>query len=226
MKSLCRMKLPLRPKDFSVILKAIKGRPEEEIMHYMVLRSLRQARYSQINIGHFGLASKCYTHFTSPIRRYPDLVVHRILRETLHKKHLPEKRIQELNTLLPDMAFTSSRRERLADRAEREVMDAMRVWFMQDKVGGRFDAKVVNVTPFGLKVRLKDFFVEGFLHVSHLTDDYYQFNEHLMKLVGRHTKRSFGIGKELKVRIDRVDMEEREIILDITGQGPSLKKKA
>jgi len=214
-KSICGAKGPLRPRDFSGLLRNIKGKPEEEIINYMVLRSLKQARYSHINVGHFGLASKCYTHFTSPIRRYPDLIVHRILREALNKKHLPEKRIQELKSILPDIAFTSSRVERIADKAEMEVIDAMRVWFMKDKVGDEFEAKIVGITPYGLKVRLKDFYVGGFLHVSYMTDDFYQYNERSMSLVGRHTRRSFTIGKEVKVRIDKVDMEEREIILDI-----------
>jgi ribonuclease R len=215
MKSVSRSAQPQKPKDFSQILKEIKGKPEEEIINYMVLRSLKQARYSHLNVGHFGLASQCYTHFTSPIRRYPDLVVHRILREVLDKKHLPEKRVLELNTILPDIAFQSSRMERLADKAEREAMDAMRVWFMKDRVGNEFNANVVAITPYGVKVRLKDFFVEGFLHVSYMTDDFYQYNEHRMSLVGRHRKRSFTIGKEIRVRLERVDMEEREIILDI-----------
>ncbi|NWF75934.1 MAG: ribonuclease R [Nitrospirae bacterium] len=214
-RSIWKSKHPLKPKDFPDILRGIKGKPEEEVIHYLILRSLKQARYSHINIGHFGLASKCYTHFTSPIRRYPDLIVHRILREVLDKKHLSKKRIQDLNKLLPDISFQSSRMERLADKAEREVIEAMRVWLMKDKVGEEFDAKVVSVTPYGLKVRLKKFFVEGFLHVSYMSDDFYQYNEQSMSLVGRHTKHSFSIGKELRVRIDRVDMDEREIILDI-----------
>ena len=222
-KSVCRARCPSKPKDFSELLKIIKGKPEEEIITYMILRSLKQARYSHINVGHFGLASRCYTHFTSPIRRYPDLVVHRILQEVLHKKHLPDKRTQELIQILPDIAFTSSRMERLADKAETEVIDAMRTWFMKDKVGDKFDAKVVNITPYGLKVRLKDFYVEGFLHVSYLTDDFYQYNERHISLTGRHTKRSFNIGKELTVRIDKVDMEEREIILDICDHGTTSK---
>ena len=214
-KHICRMKQSLKPKDFSELLKKIKYTPEEEIINYLVLRSLKQARYSHVNVGHFGLASKCYAHFTSPIRRYPDLVVHRILREVLNKKQLSDKQIQELNSLLPEIAFHSSRMERLADKAESEVVDAMRVWFMKDKVGDEFDAKIVNITPYGIKVRLKDFYVEGFLHVSYMTDDFYQYNERLMSLVGKHTKRSFTIGEKVKVRIDRVDMEEREIIVGI-----------
>jgi ribonuclease R len=216
-RSVCRKGYPSKLKDFPELLRNIKGKPEEEIINYMVLRSLKQARYSHINIGHFGLASKCYTHFTSPIRRYPDLVVHRILKEALNKRQLSDKRIQELEKLLPDIAFHSSRMERLADKAETEVVDAMRVWFMKDKVGEKFDGKIVNITPYGIKVRLRDFYVEGFLHVSYMTDDFYQYNERLMCLIGRHTRRSFSIGKEVKVRIEKVDMEEREIILDIVN---------
>ncbi len=200
-----------RPKDFSELLKNIKGKPEEEIINYMVLRSLKQARYSPQNVGHFGLASECYTHFTSPIRRYPDLVVHRILREVLHKARLSDKRIKELETILSDIAFNSSRMERLADTAENEVINAMRVWFMKDKVGDEFEGKVVNVRPYGLKIRLKDFYVEGFLHISYMTDDFYEYDERTITLRGKNTKRSFTIGKEINVRVDRIDMEERAV---------------
>lgn len=207
----------LKPADFSQLLLDIKGTPAEEIINYMVLRSLKQARYSPDNIGHFGLASECYTHFTSPIRRYPDLVVHRILREALMKKSLNEARKKELAALLSDIAFNSSRMERLADDAERKVIDAMRVWFMKDKVGEEYAGRVVSVTPHGLKVRLTDFYIEGFIHVSFLTDDFYQYNERALTLSGRNTGRSFNIGKAIRVRIDRVDMEEREIIFGIVS---------
>jgi ribonuclease R len=202
----------MKPKDFSGLLTAIKGTAEEEIINYIVLRSLKQARYSPINVGHFGLASEAYSHFTSPIRRYPDLIVHRILRELLSRKFLSDKRKQELQTMLPDIAFTSSRMERLSVDAEREVIKAMRVWFMKDKVGDEFEGKVTGVTPYGLRVRLKDFYVEGFVHLSYLTDDFYQYNEKNMRLYGRNTHRSFRIGQELRLRVDKVDMEEREII--------------
>lgn len=197
------------------LIRHIHGLPEEEIINLMVLRSLKQARYSAVNVGHFGLASKCYTHFTSPIRRYPDLIIHRILREILAKKRLSDKRIQELEHMLPDIAFHSSRMERQSDDAERAVLDAMRVWFMKDKTGEEFEGKVVSVTPFGLKIRLKDYYVEGFLHVSYMTDDFYQFDDKSKSLYGIHKKKRFTIGKELMVRIDRVDIEEREIILGI-----------
>ena len=205
----------LKAEDFSRLLMEIKGTPGEEIINYMILRSLKQARYSPVNVGHFGLASACYTHFTSPIRRYPDLVVHRIVREALTKKHLSDKRIKELEALLPDIAFHSSRMERLADEAEREVMDAMRVWFMKDKVGEEFDGMLVGVTPYGLRVRLKDFYVDGFIHVSYMTDDFYRYDERTVSLSGRNTGRRFRIGDALTVRVDKVDMEEREIIFGI-----------
>jgi ribonuclease R len=190
----------------------IKGTPGEEIINYMVLRILKQARYSPINVGHFGLASKCYAHFTSPIRRYPDLVVHRILRKALLKRQVSNKESKELEGLLHTIAFHSIRMERRADKAEKETVDAMRVWFMKDKVGEEYESRVISVTPHGLKIRLKDFYVEGFIHVSYMTDDFYQYNERTLSLIGRNKGRVFNLGKEVKVRINKVDMEEREII--------------
>ncbi|HET6516187.1 MAG TPA: ribonuclease R [Thermodesulfovibrionales bacterium] len=208
-------KRSLKPKDFSQLLLGIKGTPGEEVINYVVLRSLKQARYSPINVGHFGLASKCYTHFTSPIRRYPDLVVHRILREVLSKRRLSDKRMKELEGLLSDIAFHASRMERLSDDAEREVISAMRVWFMKDKVGEEYEGRITGVTPYGLRVRLKDFYVEGFIHLSYLTDDFYQYNERNLSLSGRNTGRVFTIGKDVKVSIDKVDREEREIVFGL-----------
>lgn len=208
-------KRPLRPSDFANLLGEVRGSPFEEIVSYMVLRSLKQARYSPINVGHFGLASKCYTHFTSPIRRYPDLVVHRILKEALLKKRITDERIKYLESLLPDIAFHSSRMERLAEEAEREVIDAMRAWFMKDRVGEEYIGKVVGITPFGLRIRLRDFYVEGFLHVSYMNDDFYQYDERSISLIGKNRGKRFTIGDELTVRIDRVDMDEREVVLGL-----------
>ena len=208
-------KKDIRPKDFSSLLLSIKGTPEEEVINYIILRSLKQARYSPVNVKHFGLASESYTHFTSPIRRYPDLVVHRILREVLPRKRLSDKRTKELESSLADIAFTSSRRERLADEAEKKVIDAMRVWFMKERVGEVFEGKIVGITPFGLRVRLDDYYVDGFIHVAYLTDDFYQFDDRLMRMVGRNTKRFFRIGQPLKLRVDKVDMEEREIVFGL-----------
>jgi ribonuclease R len=208
---------PLTAKDFSGILKSIKGTPQEEIINYLVLRSLKQARYSATNVGHFGLASTSYTHFTSPIRRYPDLVVHRILREVLSKKTLSDRRMKELEPLLHDIAFSSSRTERTADAAEFQVIKAMRAWFMKDKAGEIVKGRIVGITPYGMRIRLHEWYVEGFLHVSFMTDDFYQYNDRTMRLHGRHTNRSLKIGQELTVRVDRVDLEEREIIFGLAN---------
>ncbi len=205
----------LSAKDVSGILKSIKDTTHEEIVNYLVLRSLKQARYAVENVGHFGLASTSYTHFTSPIRRYPDLVVHRILREVLSKKAMADRRRKELEAMLPDIAFSSSRTERVADDAEHAVVRAMRAWFMRDKVGDTFGGKVVGISPYGLRIRLHEWYVEGLLHVSSMTDDFYQFNERTMKLHGRHTNRSFRIGQDVTVRVDKVDLEEREILFGL-----------
>jgi len=199
------------PGSYHKVLRAVQGRPEEEAITYMILRSLKQARYSPDNVGHFGLASECYTHFTSPIRRYPDLVVHRILREVLKHKHLSDKRLKELETVLPEIALNSSRRERTADESERQVTDAMRVWFMKDKVGEEFEARVVGVTPHGIRIRLEEYYVDGSIRVSHMADDYYSYDERSLVLRGRHSGKTFKIGQKLTVRVDAIDLEEREI---------------
>ncbi|UCG77471.1 MAG: ribonuclease R [Nitrospirota bacterium] len=203
----------LKAGDVPRILKTIKGLPAEDALNYIVLRGLKQARYSTDNIGHYGLASKSYTHFTSPIRRYPDLVVHRILREIVKSKDgVPDKKIKAYETLLPDIALHSSRMERLSDDAEREVLDAMRAWFMKDKVGDEFRGRITGIAPYGIKIRLNDYYVEGFMHISDLTDDFYFYNEADLTFTGRHTKRVFRIGDELNVLIQRVDLHEREIV--------------
>lgn len=202
-------------RDFAGILKAAKNFPHEEIINYIVLRSLKQARYSIINVGHFGLASMSYAHFTSPIRRYPDLVVHRILREILTKKVISDQRKKELEAMLPEIAFSSSRTERAADAAEFQVIKAMRAWFMKDRVGESFAGRIVGVSSYGIRIRLNECYVEGFLHISSMTDDFYQYNEKTMRLYGRNTSRSFSIGQELTARIERVDLDEREIIFGL-----------
>jgi len=201
------------PGTFHKIFKQAKGTAEEYLVNILLLRSLKQARYSTENIGHFGLALKTYVHFTSPIRRYPDLVVHRILKESAGGKRPTAKKQKYLEKLLPDIAINSSRTERVAEEAEREVINAMRVWFMKDKVGDDYDGIISDITPYGLKVQLKDFFISGFLHVSQMPGDYYKFDEKRYCLVGKHTRRTFTIGEELRVRIERVDIEEREISL-------------
>jgi ribonuclease R len=202
-------------KTFHSVLKKTKGREEESIINIMLLRSLKQARYAIENIGHFGLASTCYTHFTSPIRRYPDLIVHRMLRSILDKKTLSEKKKQALAKLLPDLAVHSSKTERTAEEAEREIVNTMKAWFMKDKVGDEYTGIVTNITSHGLKIQLTDFFIEGFLNVSSMTDDYYRFDEKNYRLIGRRKKRVFSIGNKITVRVEKVDTEERNIVFGL-----------
>jgi len=208
---------------FHSILGKIKGADEESLLHVLLLRSLKQAKYSPENIGHFGLASECYTHFTSPIRRYPDLVVHRVLKESLSGKNISDRKKKYLEALLPDIAASSSKTERTADEAEREILSAMRAWFMKDKVGDEYEGTVSNITSHGLRIQLKDVFVEGYLHVSSMTDDYYRFDDKNYRLIGRRKKRTFSIGQTVHVRIDRVDIEEREIVLGLVSQTPETR---
>ncbi len=204
----------LSPSELPEVLVSVRDTPLEDLINYIVLRSLKQARYSTENIGHFGLASKCYTHFTSPIRRYPDLVVHRVLRQVLSGKPLPMKE-PKWEELLQEIAFHSSRTERVADDVEREAVKALRAWFMKDKVGEEFDAKVVSVSPYSLRVRLKDYFVEGMIHVSYMGDDYYIFDEQHLQLKGKRTKKQYRLGDEIRVKVLRVDLIEREVIFGI-----------
>lgn len=214
-KNLGITKEDIKPKQFSEFLELIKDTDYEEIVNYLVLRSLKQARYSPENVGHFGLASECYTHFTSPIRRYPDLVVHRILKEFITKGKLSKNRLKTLEKILPEIAIHSSRMERRADSVERDSIQIMRVWFMKDKVGEELDGKVVMVNPEGLRIRLEEYFIEGFLPLSHMTDDFYQFDEKRYCLTGIKRKRKFTIGTPVRVRVSKIDIYEREILFDL-----------
>jgi len=196
---------------FHRIFKKIKGRPDEEILNIFLLRSLKQARYSPENIGHFGLASECYTHFTSPIRRYPDLVVHRILKEVIYDGKISKQKRRYLEEVLPDIAAQSSRAERIADEVERDIVNVMRVWFMKEKMGEEFSGIISGLSSHGMKIQLKEYFVECFLSLSSLEDDYYIFDEKNYLLTGKYKKKIFNIGMPVRVRIERVDIEEREI---------------
>jgi len=194
------------PKEFQGVLSDVKGRPEERVVNEILLRSMKWAKYSAKNVGHFGLASDGYTHFTSPIRRYPDLMVHRFL-----KKVLSEGEMKIPEESLANKANHLSNRERVAMEAEREILDRYRVRFMQDKIGDEFEGVVSGVTAFGFFVELKDIFVEGLVRVTSLHDDYYQYHEKTYALVGERTHKTFRIGDEVRVRVDRVDVERRHI---------------
>ncbi len=193
-------------KELQRVLLEVKGRPEERVVNNILLRSMKWAKYSANNVGHFGLASKSYTHFTSPIRRYPDLIVHRILKRVLSKK---DGRASE--EVLVRKAEHLSHRERVAMEAEREILDRYRVRFMKDKIGEVFKGVIGGVAAFGFFVELQDIFVEGLVRVTSLYDDYYQYHEKRYCLVGERTHKTFRIGDEVMVRVDRVDVERRHI---------------
>ena len=194
------------PKELQRILLEAKGKPEEKVIHNILLRSMKWAKYSAKNLRHFGLASEAYTHFTSPIRRYPDLIVHRLLKGILSKKEvkIPEE-------VLANKADHLSNRERVAMEAEREILGRYRVRFMKDKIGETYDGVISGVTAFGFFVELKDIFVEGLVRLTDLHDDYYHYHEERYCLMGERTQRTFRIGDEVKVRVERVDVERRHI---------------
>jgi ribonuclease R len=194
------------PKGLQRVLSDVKGRSEERVVNEILLRSMKWAKYSAKNLKHFGLASDAYTHFTSPIRRYPDLIVHRLLKQVLSKKEvkIPEE-------VLTKMADHLSNRERVAMEAEREILNRYRVRFMRDKIGEEFEGIISGVTAFGFFVELKGIFVEGLVRVTSLHDDYYQYHEKKYCLVGERTHKTFRIGDEVRVRVDRVDVERRHI---------------
>lgn len=199
------------PRELQRLLAQVAGSPEERMINQILLRSMKQARYAPDNIGHFGLAAKLYCHFTSPIRRYPDLQVHRVLREVLRKGALSEGSKAKLTRSLQQMGEDTSARERRAMEAEREMVSLKKCQFMAERIDEEFAGFVSGVTPFGLFVELAEIFVEGLVHISSLKDDFYTFEEDLHRLLGQHRRRIFQVGDEVLVRVAKVDLERREI---------------
>ncbi|VBB07542.1 cold shock protein [Lucifera butyrica] len=200
----------VQPMALQKVLNRIAGRPEERIISTVMLRSLKQARYEAENLGHFGLAATYYTHFTSPIRRYPDLIVHRLIRESFTEGDVSAKRRQRLAALLPEIALHSSQRERAAAEAERETVDFKKAEYMGRFIGDEFEGIISGVTAFGFFVEL-DNGVEGLVHVSALDDDYYQYVEEQYALIGERTRKVFRLGEAVKVILTKVNLEERNI---------------
>jgi ribonuclease R len=201
----------LKPLHLQKALAKAKGTPEETLINTVLLRTMKQAKYSAENVGHFGLAAETYTHFTSPIRRYPDLIVHRILKADLQGKLKDATFVEKLAEELPGQADHCSRRERIAMEAERDVITMLKLEFMKDKVGEVYDGIITGVLQFGFFVQLRDLFVEGLVHVSSLSDDYYHYVEKLHLLRGEKKKSSYRIGDEVRVRVDRVDAVRKRI---------------
>jgi ribonuclease R len=203
--------LAISSRHYQKLVSKIEGKPEERILSYLMLRSLRQARYSVENDGHFALAAPTYTHFTSPIRRYPDLVVHRLLRGLLasHPERLPNE------ADLTAIATQCSESERRAADAERELVEWKKVKFMADRVGEEFDALIISTAKYGLFVELADLFVEGLVPIDTLPGDEYTYAENVRKIVGKRTRREFAIGDRVCVILDRIDANERKLQFSI-----------
>ncbi|HEV3217347.1 MAG TPA: ribonuclease R [Vicinamibacterales bacterium] len=204
----------VRPRNFQKLLEKLRGKPEERPIAFLMLRTMQKARYAPQNLGHFGLAADSYTHFTSPIRRYPDLVVHRMLREA-RRNELDAARVDELSEDLPEVARHCSDMERRADEAERELVQWKKVRFMADKVGDEFDGYITGVAAFGLFVQLSEHYVEGLVHVSSMADDYYRFLERSHSLRGENTQKVYQLGDRVRVQVVRVDMDRRQIDLGL-----------
>jgi ribonuclease R len=195
--------LNLTSRNYQKLVQKIEGTPEERILSYLMLRSLKQARYSDRNMGHFALAASSYTHFTSPIRRYPDLIVHRVL-----KAHLDGRTYE---APLRDIAESCSETERRAADAERELVDWKKVKFMMNRVGDDFNSLIISTTRFGFFVELEDLFIEGLVPIDTLPNDRFTYHENTRKIIGEHTRRQFSIGDKLRVRLDRVDAVENKL---------------
>lgn len=206
----------VHPRALQSLLEEIKGSKEETVISTVMLRSMKQARYDAESIGHFGLAAEFYSHFTSPIRRYPDLYIHRIIREVIQNggSGLSDYRQDELTGKMPDVAQHSSERERLAVDAERETDSLKKAEYMLDKIGEEFEGIISSVTSFGMFVELENT-VEGLVRLSDLTDDYYHFHEMQLALIGERTSKIYRIGDEVKVRVARVNLDERTIDFEL-----------
>src|ERR1700676_312906 len=245
----------ITPRMYQKLTEKIAGKPEERILSYLMLRSLKQARYLEENLGHFALAAPTYTHFTSPIRRYPDLIVHRILKEVLRdssndhvargpspaddaapdapppwckrREHAPPQPLGGPISLeeLHEIAEESSRSERRADEAERDLMEWKKVKFMEGRVGEGFDGLIISVTKFGFFVELTDLFVEGLVPLDSLADDRYTYHENTREIIGLRSRRIYCMGQRVRVLVDRIDPVEKKIQFAVLEEKPVSKRK-
>ncbi|MDA7027405.1 ribonuclease R [Bacillus sp. CLL-7-23] len=213
----------IHPKALQNVLDAVRDRPEEAVISTVMLRSMKQAKYDPQSIGHFGLSTEFYTHFTSPIRRYPDLIVHRLIRTYLIKGKTDEITREKWSNLLPDIAEHTSNMERNAVDAERETDDLKKAEYMMDKIGEEFDGMISSVTNFGMFVELPNT-IEGLVHVSFMTDDFYRFDEQHYAMIGERTGNVYRIGDEITVRVVDVNKDERNIDFEIVGMKGSRRR--
>ncbi len=208
-------------KSFQRLIKQLEGKPEERILSYLMLRSLKQARYSAENVGHFALATESYTHFTSPIRRYPDLVIHRLLRAHLETPGHPPYTQPELRQIGDDTSLT----ERRAADAERDLMEWKKAKFMAERVGDEFTGLVTSTAKFGFFVELDTLFIEGLVAVESLFWDRFYYDERTRKLTGEKTRKSYALGDRVKVRVDRVEAQGGRIQFSLAEGVPERKKR-
>ena len=205
-------------KDLQKVLASVDGKPEAGLISTVILRSMARARYQPENLGHFGLGAPTYSHFTSPIRRYPDLLTHRvIIRALIEGQPVPNDWGGEA---LARACDRSTLREQLATEAERDSVALKKAEFMERHLGDEFTGTVSGVTSFGVFVLLDDVFVEGLIHVNSLTDDYYSLREHEYALIGERTGRRFRLGDPLRIQVSRVDRLERKIDFVLAQASP------
>ncbi|HLR40370.1 MAG TPA: ribonuclease R [Virgibacillus sp.] len=213
----------VHPQALQKVIEKVQGEKEEMIVSKLMLRSMKQAKYDPQSIGHFGLASEFYTHFTSPIRRYPDLIVHRLIRTYLIDKQMDKKTIDHWKNNLPEIARHTSEMERAAVDTERETDDLKKAEYMEDKIGEEFEGVISSVTSFGMFVELENT-VEGLVHVSYLTDDYYHFDDRSHALIGERTAKIYRIGDEVKVRVISVNLDEHVVDFELVSGGNTAPK--
>lgn len=215
----------ITPGHFQRLLERVEDQAEQRPITSLMLRAMQQARYDCVNKGHFGLAARFYTHFTSPIRRYPDLIVHRALRSRTQSK-LTDRQRRQFYEVLPDAARFTSERERRAEEAERELIQWKKVRFMADKVGDEFTGHITGVTAFGLFVELTEQFVEGLVHISSMADDYYRFVETQYLLKGENSGKVYRLGDVVHVQLVRVDKDHRQLDLALVDVLRSVRKSS
>ncbi|MBP3949954.1 ribonuclease R [Bacillus suaedae] len=214
----------VHPRALQMLLEEVKGEPEETVISKVMLRSMKQAKYDVNSLGHFGLSTEFYTHFTSPIRRYPDLLVHRLIREYIIKGNIDEATQERMREMLPDLTRHSSEMERRAVEAERDTDSVKKAQYMEDKIGETFTGMISSVTNFGLFVELENT-IEGLVHVSYLTDDYYRFDDKHYAMIGERTGQTFRIGDEIEIKVANVNVDEASIDFEVVGMKPRERRE-